>query len=585
MDWNTKALSQISNSKMKMIPFFNCNLIVPKDTFGLKKLLLLTVLILNFIPSFLTAQSNHKYFIRFTEKDSTLFSVNFPEEFLSARAIERRQKQGISISPQDFPVSQAYVNAVVAQGAIVFTSSKWFNGITIECDSSVLNAVMSLPFVVSSKKIFRYGVVSHKKKLSNGLPLSQISMMRIQGEDYGGSFNQINLMQGDFLHDAGYTGNGMLVAVLDAGFYSVDQLPVFDAIRQNNKIVATWDFVEGSESVYEDDTHGMAVLSTLAGYLPGSLIGTSPDASYLLLRSEDAGNENIIEEYNWAAAAEYADSAGADVISSSLGYTTFDDSTFDHTYADMDGDHCPSTIAADIAASKGLLVVNSAGNSGNSAWHYIGAPSDGDSVISVGAVDFMGRYVYFSSFGPSYDGDVKPNVAAKGFQSTIANAFGGISKGNGTSFSCPILAGSATCLWQAHPEKTAMEIKIAIERSANSYLSPNDSLGFGIPDFRLASYLLSTGNRALPIQDELLGVYPNPFTETINVRYYSSTSGQIKIEIINSIGQVVYEKEESAVAGYVSVFSITTDATNASGLYFVRIVSGDETFVEKAVRN
>lgn len=531
-----------------------------------------------------SAQTTHKYFIRFTDKNGSAFSVNDPASFLSPKAIARRDKQNIPVIEEDLPVNSSYIDNVIATGATILTRSKWFNGVTIECDSAVLSSVLSLPFVVSSTNVFRLGFTGQPKKLSNGLPLSSSPMMRTSAFTYGDSYNQIHLMNGEFLHDAGYTGQGMLIAVLDAGFYHVDQLSVFESLRNQNNIVATWDFVSGDSSVYEDATHGMSVLSTIAGNAPGSLIGTAPQSSFLLLRSEDEGSENIIEEYNWNAAAEYADSAGADVISSSLGYTTFDNPSDDHTYADMDGDHCPSSIAADIAASKGILVINSAGNSGSNSWHYIGAPSDGDSVISIGAVDSTGNYIYFSSYGPSYDGDVKPNVAAKGFQSTIANQFGGISKGNGTSFACPILAGSATCLWQAFPFAPVMQIKEAIERSANCYRAPNDSLGYGIPDFRIARYFLSNGNFNLPATDEVLGVYPNPFSETINIRFYSATTQNIDVELINSIGQKMGNVSTNISGGYINTISINPNPVLASGIYFIRIVTGEKTFVERVVR-
>ena len=363
-------------------------------------------------------------------------------------------------------------------------------------------------------------------------------------------------MNGEYLHEGGFTGNGKLIALLDGGFYSVDQFSAFENLRNDNKIIATWDFVTGDSSVYEDDPHGMSVLSTIAGNVPGQLIGTAPNASFLLLRTEDVFSENIIEEYNWSAAAEFADSAGADVISSSLGYTEFDDPLQNHIYSDMDGNHCPSSIAADFAASKGILVLVSAGNSGNDSWHYISAPSDGDSVISVGAVNSIGNHVSFSGWGPSFDGDVKPNVVAKGRDCALVDEYGTISTGSGTSFACPILAGAASCLWQAFPDLNSIQIMSAIERSANYYLVPNDSLGYGIPDFRLASYFLATG--AMPSNDDVIGIYPNPFSENLNVRFYSRISQFVKLEMINAIGQVVSSKIENAVAGSVNNFTIST---------------------------
>ncbi len=534
-------------------------------------------------PLFTLAQpANNKYFINFSNKNSSAFSVSNPSAFLSSRAIARRAAQNISIITEDLPVNSNYIRSVILKGATVLTRSKWFNGVTIECDSSVLASIMSLPFVVNAECIYIQSNFKQPKQLTEDLILKYNSPLRVLNFDYGGSFSQIHLMNGEFLHDRGFTGEGKLIALLDAGFYSVDQFPAFENLRNLNNIISTWDFVTGDSSVYEDDSHGMSVLSTIAGNIPGQLVGTAPDASFLLLRTEDIGSENIIEEYNWAVAAEYADSAGADVISSSLGYTQFDDPAQDHTYSDMDGNHCPSSIAADKAVSKGMLVITSAGNSGNTSWHYISAPSDGDSVLSIGAVNSDGNHVSFSSWGPSSDNEVKPNLVAQGRDCAIADVFGGISTGNGTSFSCPILAGAATCLWQSYPALSAMQIKNAIERSANYYLAPNDTLGYGIPDFGLANYILSTGK--VPSNDDVIGVFPNPFSKNLNVQFFSTTSQVIKIEVINAIGQIIFSKHENALAWSVNTYTIFNDINLISGYYFVKVSTDEGSFVNKVIK-
>lgn len=538
-----------------------------------------------FTPLLMLAQpAQHKYFLRFKDKNGSTFSVSDPSAFLSARAIARRSAQNIPIITGDLPVNSNYINSVNSMGATVLTRSKWFNGLTIECDSSVLTSVLSLPFVVSATRIFIQTNSGQSKQLYEDFPLKLNSPLRILNYDYGGSFNQIHMMNGEFLHEEGFTGDGMLIALLDAGFYSVNQLPAFDSLRNQNHIIATWDFVSGDSSVYEDDSHGMSVLSTIAGNVPGQLIGTAPNASFLLLRTEDVNSENIIEEYNWEAGAEFADSAGADVISSSLGYTEFDDPLTNHVYSDMDGNHCPSSIAADLAVSKGILVLTSAGNSGNNPWHYISAPSDGDSVLSIGAVNSNGNHVSFSSWGPASDGDVKPNLASQGLNCTLADAGGGVSTGSGTSFACPILAGAATCLWQAFPALTAMQIKSAIERSANYYFAPNDTVGYGIPDFRLASYILSTGNGLLPAKDDIIGVYPNPFSENLNVRFFSTTSQTVKLEMINAIGQIISSRNENALARSVNTYTISNDNNLKNGFYFIRVSTAEGNIVNKVLK-
>ena len=543
------------------------------------------IFLLLFVSS-LNAQPVNKYFIRFTDKNNSNFSVNNPSGFLSPRAIERREKANIPVDESDIPVNSSYIDSVKLQGAVVYTTSKWFNGATIECDTIVLNAVRSLPFVLSVSKVFRLGPPRIHKNTESGIPFIGQSILKSTGinEGFGNSFNQIHLMNGEFLHENGFKGEGIQIAVIDDGFFSVNSFTVFEKLRNENRILATYDFVSNETSVYEDDSHGMSVLSTIAGYVPGQLIGTAPQASFYLLRSEDAGSENIIEEYNWNAAAEFADSAGADVITSSLGYTEFDDASTNHVYTDMDGDHCPSSIAADFAASKGMLVLTSAGNSGSSAWHYIGAPSDGDRVISVGAVDSIGRRASFTSYGPASDGDVKPNLVAKGVKCTLANASGGISTGNGTSFACPILSGAAACIWQRYTMKTNMEIKDAIERSASLYLTPNDSFGYGIPDFRIASYFLSSENGEFPATDEIVGVYPNPFSEAIHVRFYASTSEAAVVELFDQLGQLISRSEKQVKGGYLNTIDINYGIPTAKGIYFLRILADDKSHVKLVVQ-
>ncbi len=301
------------------------------------------------------------------------------------------------------------------------------------------------------------------------------------------------MLNGIALHDMGYDGTGMTIAVLDAGFLHADTLRVFDSLWMNGQILGTKDFVSPqSPDIFGAHYHGAMVLSTMGGNWPGKMVGTAPHAHYWLLRSEDGGSEYLIEELNWVSAAEFADSVGADVINSSLGYTTFDNPSQNHTYADMDGNTTPITIGADMAVSKGMIVVNSAGNDGGSSWQYIDAPADGDSVFSIGAVTASGNYASFSSTGPTYDGRIKPNVVAQGSGSTIINPYNGlVSTGSGTSFSSPITAGMVACLWSAHPNKRTTQIMDAIQQSGSLAGNPNNQLGWGIPDYLAAHNLLS----------------------------------------------------------------------------------------------
>jgi subtilisin family serine protease len=405
-------------------------------------------------------------------------------------------------------------------------------------------------------------------------------LLRTNSLNYGDAFRQIRQLNADFLHDQQFQGQGVLIAVLDAGFNSADVVPAFDLLRSSNRIVATWDFVAQETSVFEDDAHGTSVLSCMAAEVPGQMIGTAPQASYLLLRTEDANSEYIIEEYNWAAAAAYADSAGADLISSSLGYTQFDDPVQDHVYADMDGNTCPASVAADIAAAKGLLVLVSAGNQGSSFWHYISAPSDADSVLAVGAVDSLGYMASFSSWGPSSDGRVKPDVAAMGRRATVSFFDGSFGTSNGTSFSCPILAGAAACLWQAHPSKSNLEVLNAIRQSASYYLTPGDSLGYGIPDFMAAHLQLGGTVLELPVEDRINSVYPNPFTERMSVDFFSTRAQVLTLTLFDLSGRMVYNGEEDAAANSTVRLEVQVPDL-AAGSYLLRIDSSERTFVRE----
>ncbi len=464
--------------------------------------LLSTAILLSILT---TAQvAPDKYWVRFTDKDNSPYSIENPEAFLSQQAIDRRNAQGIPVVENDLPVNPSYISAVVNTGATLLNISKWFNSITVFTDNQeVINAIDALPFVLSvdiAGKSPGPGKETVKPFFDNEtiteIPEEDLFEGNTSGRgyDYGQAWNQINMLNGIALHDLGFDGAGMTIAVLDAGFTNANTLSAFDSLWTNNQILGYKDFVNPlAPNIFGSHTHGTSVLSTMGANLPGQMVGTAPRANYWLLRSEDGGSEYLIEELNWVSAAEFADSVGVDIINSSLGYTTFDDPSQNHTYQDMDGNTTPITIGADLAASKGILVVNSAGNSGNGSWQYIGAPADGDSVFSIGAVDANGNYASFSSTGPTYDGRIKPDVVAQGSGSTVINAWSGnVATGSGTSFSSPITAGMVACLWQANPGRRNTEVMEAIRQSASLANNPDMLLGWGIPDYLLADSILSS---------------------------------------------------------------------------------------------
>mgnify|MGYP001378741346 CR=1 FL=1 len=546
-----------------------------------------------------------KYRVTFADKNNSPYSIENPSQYLSERAIERRNRQNISIQLNDIPVNSWYIDSVRNTGALVLTISKWFNCITIQTtDTAVISKIHSFSFVSDIDSLaetsVKKGVKLKKRKdtmegsLSIGLdgnpentdasftqPESMLSTGRY---NYGNGYTQAHMIGTDFLHDLGFCGQGMVIAVLDAGFFSVNSIPVFDSLWQNNQILGTKDFVEPGGNVFTRSTHGMMVLSIMGGNSPGNLIGTAPKAKYWLLRSEDADSEYPVEEDNWVAAAEFADSVGADVINSSLGYTDFFNSDWDHTYAEMNGKIARSTLGAEIASSKGLLVVNSAGNSGNNDWHYIGAPADAENIITVGAVDHSGKIASFSSRGPTFDGRVKPTVCALGEGTFVSSSAGTITSGNGTSFSSPVMAGSVACLWQANREKSNLKIIEAVTASASRFLDPDANYGYGIPNLAAANIILK-GDAIHNFDNEnALTVFPNPFTDNFQIVFYSNDTSSVDIQIIDLSGKVVYEKNDiSRNPGCNNISFLFADEL-AKGYYMLKVISQKNTYTTKIMK-
>jgi len=480
------------------------------------------------------------YFVEFTDKDNSPYSIDKPLEFLSIRAVARRDAAGIQIELNDLPVNPSYVEAVSQIGVQILNRNKWFNGVTIyTTDPDHIAAIELLPFV--SK------VLKNKTKQVSEQPVEdkffaeqQMPLKVFDSAHYGLSYTQVHMVRTDELHQMGYKGAGKVIAVLDAGFLKVDSLPAFDSLWANNQILGTHDFVDAGGNVFLEHNHGMSVLSVMGGNMPGQLIGTAPGASYWLLRSEDVSSEYLIEEYNWVSAAEFADSVGADIINSSLGYTVFNDSTQNHTCADMTGNTTPVTRGANIAFSKGILVVNSAGNEGdNPKWQCVSAPSDGTDVMAIAAVDSLGQYVSFSSKGTVNGSYIKPNVAAMGRFTVLSKTDGTIGRSSGTSFSSPVMAGSAACLWQAFPQYSNVAIKAAIEETGSQFTNPDIYLGYGIPNLYEAYQRLALEDLLPPSSS--LHVFPNPFAgnDVVKVKFWSATDQSIQAEFFSMTGKRV----------------------------------------------
>ena len=385
------------------------------------------------------------------------------------KVLKRRARYTIPIDQTDLPVNPAHIDSIRLSGNVtILNISKWLNQVCISTsDATALTKINSLSFVMASAPIAARPqpmiITPVNKQLdppNETTPNTPATAQKpVDLYNYGSAYAQIHTHNAEFLHNHGFSGKGMQLALMDAGFFNYKTLPTFDSIRKNNQILGTWDFVANEESVNEDHAHGMTCFSTIAANLPGSFVGTSPKSSFYLFRTEDISSEYPIEEQNWLAAAEKADSLGVDVFSVSLGYNYFDNSVFNYTYSKMDGNTTLISRACDLAAKKGILVVAAAGNDGNTSWKYITTPADADSVLSVGAVNAARQTAVFSSYGPSSDGQIKPDVAAIGQGAVIADqTTGAPTYGNGTSYACPIMAGIVSCLWQAFPEVNNMGI-------------------------------------------------------------------------------------------------------------------------------
>jgi serine protease AprX len=443
------------------------------------------------------AQLN-RYIVQLKHKGATTHTFSNPLQYLSQRAIDRRTRYSIAIDSTDLPVPATYITQIRnIPNVTIHNVSRWLNAVTIHTtDPAAITTINNLPFVQSTTAIAARSAAVGRNKWSEDVLLPdniQTGQGRMeQVNDYfnygsGASLNEIRLHKGEFLHNIGLRGQGMQIAMLDGGYFQYTTLDAFDSANANGQFLTTWDFVNREASVVEDNSHGMSCLSTIAANIPGLFIGTAPKASFHLYKTEDVPTEYPIEEFNWACAAERADSVGTDVISSSLGYGyEFNSPVPDYPYSDLNGDITMSARAADLAAKKGILVFNAAGNSGNDYWKMITTPADGDSVIAVGAVNVSGVVGSFSSYGPSADGQVKPDVAGVGVGSVIQNPNNTIGSGNGTSYACPKMAGLGTVLWQGFPEFSNIRIVRALREAGSIYTSPNDRIGFGIPDLKKA---------------------------------------------------------------------------------------------------
>lgn len=501
-----------------------------------KNKIILPLLLLLISVHALPAQVN-RYMIFFTDKHGSEYSIDRPEEFLSARAINRRERFNVSITAQDLPINVNYVNTVELMDIDVFFKTRWFNGILVQMDQSKVEEVKSLSFVRTVELVAPGAKLNVTPQVENifqpGLNARTSMVTNAQ---------QNNMLGVDQMHKDGYTGEGILVGVFDAGFNGMNKSIYFSHVFENNKIVAVRDFVENSGDVFQYDDHGTGVVSTISAYEDTVYNGIAYNVDLVLCVTEDTQPEHKIEEYNWLFAAEFADSLGVDIINTSLGYNTFDDPGMNYEYGDMDGNTAIITIAADIAASKGILCIVSVGNEGNNAnWEKLVAPADADSVMAVGAVNANFDYVSFSSPGPTADGRIKPDVSALGISTKIVQYDGELTNGNGTSYASPLIAGLAAGLWEAYPELTNVELIELIRKGSTQYLEPDTLIGYGIPDYNKIMSVITAFEEE--IDQDIYKVYPNPVdNKKLFIEFNDqSLKERIEIKIHNINGLEVFK--------------------------------------------
>ncbi|MBQ4398894.1 MAG: S8 family peptidase [Bacteroidales bacterium] len=510
------------------------------------------------------------YWVQFTDKEGSPYSIDNPEAYLSPRALQRRANLNIAIDEYDLPVNPQYLQAVADCGAEIINPSKWLNGVSVHVtDPSVIEAINALDCVMTVRNCPNDLKAQEQKERWLANEMKPAASTRSSKGFYGGAEDQVKQLNVDVLHDMGFDGTGVIIAVLDGGFEGAENTSCFDNMREEGRLLGTRDFVYGSNSVYTQSTHGTSCLSTMGAYDPNNMVGTAYKASYYLIHTEDGDSENIIEEYNWVSGAEYADSLGVDVCSTSLGYITFDMSQWDHPYQHYDGKTAPMSIGAEIAASRGMICMNAAGNEGDGNC-TLGIPADAEHIVTVGAVNAAGDRASFSSVGPTYDGRIKPDVMAMGEGTYVASGYGSwwpYYNGNGTSFATPVLAGAVACLRQARPYSSVQEICDALRACGNRADNPDSKYGYGIPDFSQALELLKVEEHSVAA-NEIINVYPNPSQGEVKVALKEGAKADVTVYDITGRQLYTYTfngLNHTTLENYLN--------TLGTGVYFINAVS------------
>ena len=521
------------------------------------------------------AQSQDAW-VFFADKENVEVSLADPILIMTQEAIDRKELHGTAIDERDVPVNENYITQIKnATGITVRSKSKWMNCVYVIGSQPNIESLLDLSFVTNVE------YADKSLNLFPGAPIENKFSLEEAGQNiiynYGAATNQIEMLSGDYLHELDYSGEGMIVAVLDAGFPSIDTNPGFQKMRDENRILGTYDFEARTENVDGTSSHGFVTSSDIGGFLQNEFVGTAPQASFYFFVTEYTPSETPVEEAWWVEALERSDSLGVDVVNTSLGYRGFDNPNYDHTYEDLDGQTTFSARGANIAFDKGMILVTSAGNGGNTSFPTVGTPGDSPGTLTVGAVNSNGIYVAFSSIGPTVDGRVKPDVMAQGSNAAVINTGGNVDFSSGTSFSSPIMAGVITCLWQSRPDVPNGHIMQIVRESANLYNNPTDQMGYGIPNFENAYLAL----QELGLEDDFLmsnfALYPNPVTSKINISFPEGISNGT-FTIYSILGNKVLSTEISR-----NLNSVNMESLN-SGMYIASINSNNKQISFKIIK-
>jgi hypothetical protein len=474
---------------------------------------------------------------------------------ISSEAIERRHRLGLKIESTDFSLDTLAVETLSKYGSIGIVS-RWLHAVEWIDDHNLIDEIKKWSFVT---KVELLNNELQPRKSSSKLECLYTEL------EYGPTYSQIAMHHGNLFHDQGYKGLGIKIAVFDAGFPKVDSMPIFQHLFANHRIFPVQNIVDQSSSLFVRNSHGTSVLGCLASYIKDTIIGSAPEATYYLFITEDADHESKLEELNWTRAAEIADSMGLDLITSSLGYSRFDDPSTDYSPTQLDGKTTIVSRAANIAVSKGIIVVNAAGNEGGSSWKRITPPADVANVLAVGSVDFEGHSSAFSSIGPNTLSQIKPDICGVGQGTIVGYDQGHYISSNGTSFATPVLSGLIACFMQKYPQITPDVLRASLRRSSSLFLHPTNAMGFGIPDFRLLDQYSSFFKI-----DTIFKVYPNPSHDYIVVQYHPSMDEELSIAIRSFEGTLFQPKfVKYNELGFIHVYV----GDLARGMYLMDIVT------------